>query len=323
MSEYVFNPASNDGQNGGEHAATALVATFVEILAELDARLIGPARPLKLPCNAWDMQVSLDAEGRPLTLGGLINAFYEDGRTRDLANFFDALQSFAPADDQLDDAMIEAVLRLDATAPVAGHEAVYPAICDAGLEAMQCAVTEGTLVSFAHPRWDFDQGVVACGDDQIAIDHASLVQHVDAIVLRKIDAAREEVTRRNFEVLRGRAFPSLLWGQDVVGQLQRFPSEFLGLTFRRIAKLDDIARRWQSSGAAMPDSGSLELKPESDLTMQNYAEERCYRSSTGEMRTYETHVWIDSGNRIHLLLDRAARTIEIGYIGPHLRTWKH
>lgn len=323
MTEYVFNPASNDGQNGGERAAATLIATFVETLAELDARLTGPAHPLKLPCNAWDMQVSLDAAGESVTLGQVINAFYEDGQTRDLASFFDALQSCAPADDQLDDATIDSVLRLEVTAPVAGHEAVYPAICDAGLAAMQCAVTDGTLVSFAHPRWDFDQGVVACGGDQIAIDHASRVPHVDAIVRRKLDAAREDVTRRNFETARERAFPSLLWGQDVVGQLQRFPSEFLALAFRRFAALDDIARRWRNTGIAMPDSGSLELKPESELTMQNYAEERRYRSSTGEMRTYETHVWIDSGNRIHLLLDQEARTVEIGYVGPHLRTWKH
>lgn len=323
MTEYVFNTASNEGHNGGLHAARELVIAFVETLAELDSRLTGQSWPLKLPTNAWELQVSVDAAGEPVSLGEIVNDFYEDSQTRELAAFFDALQTYAPAAEQLGDAVVEAILRLEISGPAAGYEAVYQAIRDAGIEAMQCAVTDGALVSLGHQRWDFDRAIVACGDDEVSIDHASRVRHVDVIAQRRLEAVRGEVTRRNFEVIRERAFPSLRWGQDVVKQLQQFPPEYLALTFRRLAALDDMARRWKDSAAAQLDPGSLDLKGESDLTMQNYAEERSFRSESGEMRTYETHVWIDSGNRIHLLLDRELRTVEIGYVGPHLRTWKY
>jgi len=321
VTEYVFNAASNDGQNGGLHAATSLVAILVETLAELDDQLAGPPRPLKLPQNPWDLQVSVSATGEGVSLGEIINDFFGAGETRDLATFFDALQCYAPAADQLVDATIEAILRLEPTGSSPGFEAIYPAICAAGLDAMQCAVTDGTLVSLDHDRWNFDRAVVACGAQTVEIDHASRPAHVDSIVQRQLAAARAEVTRRNFEAIRHLAFPSLLWGEEVAGQLQRFPAEYLGLAFTRLAALDDMARRWQETGSANPDSGGLELKGESDLTMQNYSDERRFRSSNGDMRIYETHVWIDRGNRIHLILDNEQRIIEIGYIGTHLRTW--
>jgi len=319
VTEYVFNSASNDGQNGGLHAATSLVANLVETLAELDDRLTGPPRPLKLPQNPWEFQVAVKATGEGVSLGEIINDFYGAGDTRDLATFFDALLCYAPAADKLDDATIEAILRLEPTGSAPGFEAIYPAICAAGLDAMQCAVTDGTLVSFDQDRWNFDRGVVACGAQTVQIDHASRPAHVDSIVQRRQEVARAQVTRRNFEAIRHLAFPSLLWGEEVAGQIQRFPAEYLGLAFTRLAALDDMARRWQETGNL--NLGGLELKGESDLTMQNYSDERRFRSSNGDMRTYETHVWIDRGNRIHLILDNEQRTIDIGYIGTHLRTW--
>lgn len=321
MAEYVFNAASNDGQNGGLHMATSLVAILVETLADLDDQLAGTPRPLKLPQNPWELQVAVRATGEGVSLGEIINDFYGAGETRDLASFFDALLCYAPAADQLDDATIEAILRLEPSAPAPGFEAIYPAICAAGLDAMQCAITDGTLVSLDHDQWNFDQAAVACGAQTVEIDHASRPEHVDSIVLRRLAAARAGVTRRNFEAIRHLAFPSLLWGEEVANQLRRFPSEYLGLAFTRLAALDDIARCWQETGSANPDLGGLELKGESDLTMQNYSDERRFRSSNGDPRVYETHVWIDRGNRIHLILDNEQRSIDIGYIGTHLRTW--
>lgn len=321
MTEYIFNTASNDGQNGGLHAATSLVAKLVETLADLDDQLAGPPRPLKLPQNPWELQVAVSATGQGVTLGEIINDFYGAGNTRDLATFFDALQCYAPAADRLDDATVEAILRLEPTASAPGFEAIYPAICASGLDAMQCAVTDGTLVSLDHDRWNFDRAVFACGAETVEIDHASRSAHVEVIVERRLATTRAGVSRRNFEAVRHSAFPSLLWGQEVAGQLQRFPSEYLGLAFTRLAALDDMVRRWQRTGSVNPDPQGLELKGESDLTMQNYSDERRFRSSSGEMRTYETHVWIDRGNRIHLIQDNERRTIDIGYIGTHLRTW--
>lgn len=278
---------------------------------------------MKLPRNPWDFPVTRDGQGQEISLGEVINRFYESSQTYELAAFFDALQCYAPTVGQLDETAIEAILRLSPSGPAAGHEAVFEAICEAGYDAMQCVVTGGTLVSFAHERWDFDHGVVQCGGKVVEFDHASRTSHVGGIIKRRIRAARSAVTRQNFEAIRAEAFPSLAWGQDTARQLQTFPSEYLGLAFTRLANLDEMVKRWRTSGTAAPDPGSMILRAESELTMQNYGLDRRFRSSTGEMTTYETHVWIDRGNRIHLLLDPANRALEVGYVGPHLRTWKY
>lgn len=323
MSEYVFNAASNDAQNGGLHAATALAVTLVQTLAELDGRLTGPARALKLPQNPWDLVFTQDAHDRSVSLGEIVNGFYDSGETRELAAFFDAMQCYAPAVERLDDSAIDAILRLSPARAMPGFECVYDAVCEAGYDAMQCAVTGGILVSLAHSKWDFDQASIVCESDPVAFDHASRPSHVDAIMHRKQEYLRASVRRQNFEAVRHQAFPSLAWGQDIPGQITKFPAEYLELAFARLASLDDIVRRWQASGSAEPEPGSIVFRNESALTMDNYGSMRSFRSASGDMRTYETHVWIDRGNRIHLILDRPTRSIEIGYVGPHLKTWKY
>ncbi|MER9546121.1 hypothetical protein NKI72_29445 [Mesorhizobium sp. M0437] len=323
MSEYVFNTASNDPAEATLHTGNALVATLLRTLAELDSQLPGPVRPIKLPHNPWDLIIAHDAKGIPISLGEIVSTFYESGSTRDLAAFFDALLCYAPAVEQLDESAIDAVLRLSPTGPVPGYENIYQAVCDAGYDAMQCVVTGGTLVSLAHNRWNFDHAVVECGTGRAELDHASRPGHVEAIVLRKQDAARVAVTRQNFEAIRETAFPTLMWGRDVTDQIMTFPAEYLGLAFARLASLDDLVQRWRASGAAQVDPGSMVLRNESDLTMDNYGDQRRFRAASGEIRTYEKHIWIDRGNRIHFILDQTLRAIEIGYIGPHLRTWNH
>jgi len=106
---------------------------------------------------------------------------------------------------------------------------------------MQWAVMDGTLISLAHARWDFDLASVMCGHSQLDTDHASRPPHVNAIFDRRLNAARVDITLRNFEAARHNAFSSLLWGQDVAEQLKQFPSEYLRLGFKRLASLDDIA----------------------------------------------------------------------------------
>ena len=321
MSEYIFNTRSNDPAGINAYNGAALVVTFLETLAELDFCLPGPARPLKLPQYAWELTFAHDTGGEPITLREIVDGFYESGNKRELAVFFDAMQCYAPAVDMLEDSMIEAILRLVPSGPVPGHEAVFQNVCDAGYDAMQCVVTNGILVSLDHPKWNFDHAIVECDDARIQFDHASRIDHVDPIAHR--DVARSDVSIRNFETIRQTAFPLLDWGRGVTDQIPIFPSEYLQLAFTRLAKLDDIVRHWRSSGSAEPDQGNLVFRNESTLTMDNYGNQRRFRSASGEMKTYEQHVRINQGNRIHFIIDVDARSIEIGYIGKHLRTWNH
>ena len=323
MSEYIFNTRSNNPAGITAHNGAALVVTLLETLAELDFCLRGPARPLKLPQYPWELIVAHDTGGESLTLREIVDDFYKSGTTRELAVFFDAMQCYSPAVAMLDDSAIEAILRLVPSGPVPGYEEVFQAVCAAGYDAMQCVVMNGTLVSLDHPQWNFDHAIVECEDARVQLDHASRVDHVDPIVRRERDVTRNVISTRNFEAIRQTAFPLLDWGQDVTDQLITFPSEYLKLAFTRLAKLDDITRNWKSSGSAEPDQGNLIFRNESALTMDNYGNQRRFRSASGEIKTYERHVWIDQGNRIHFIVDFDARSIEIGYIGTHLKTWKH
>ena len=151
MSEYVFNAHSNHAAETNAHEGRTLVVVLIETLAELDSCLPGPVRPLKLPRYPWELDVAQEADRGAITLRDVIDGFYESGATRDLAVFFDAMQCYAPTEEMLDDAAIEAILRLEPSGPVPGFEAVYQAICDAGLDAVQCAVVNGILVSLDRP----------------------------------------------------------------------------------------------------------------------------------------------------------------------------
>ena len=188
---------------------------------------------------------------------------------------------------------------------------------------MQCVVTNGTLVSLDHAQWNFDHAIVECDGARVQFDHASRVDHIGPIARRERDVARNAISTRNFESVRRTAFPLLDWGQEVTGQISTFPSNYLRLAFTRLASLDDIVRHWRSSGSAEPDQANLIFRNESALTMDNYGNQRRFRSASGEMKTYEQHVWIDQGNRIHVIVDVGARSIEVGYIGTHLRTWNN
>ncbi|MDP1598444.1 hypothetical protein [Phenylobacterium sp.] len=322
MSEYVFNAASNLPDRTGAADGLALTVTLIETLVELDTLPDRDNRPLKLPALPWDLAISRDADGTERSLGELANDLYESHETRQLAVYFDALQSHAPAIHALDDATVDAILRIQPTGAADGFEALFPAICDAGFDAMQCVVTGGTLVSLDRDPWRFSHVRFECDGRSADLGHASRPDHVGDLSVADRLEARERMTRQNFATVRRRAFPCLAWGDDVDRQIDTFPAEYLTLAFTRLAALDDIVRRWQNTSSAGPETANLVFHGESDLTMDNYGDQRRFRSSTGEVRTYEQHVWIDRGNRLHFILDSATRTLEVGYLGPHLKTWK-
>lgn len=321
MSEYVFNAISNLPDQTTVAEGRALTVTLLQTLAALDTFPGRENRPLKLPANPWVLTFSQDERGAAISFGDFAHSLYEAADTYPLAVYFDALNSHAPATAALDDAVIDAILRVQPTAASPGQEAVYEAVCEAGFDAMQCFVTGGTLVSLDRDPWRFALARFEIEGAPASLEHASRPNHVDELEREDRLEARRLVTRRNFAAFRERAFPCLTWGADVEGQMERFPAEYLSLAFSRLASLDDIVRQWRASGAATPDPGSLVFRGESDLTMQNYGDLRRFRSASGQMATYETHIWIDTGNRVHFIVDAARRGIEVGYLGTHLKSW--
>jgi hypothetical protein len=322
LSDYVLNRASLEPFIVGHEPAKNLVRTLIQTVADLDDGLGGAPRAFRVPQDVWELPFAKHAADGPiLTLGELANSLYEGPDTRDLATFFDALQTYSPAVEGLLDAEIDAILRFTPTKPANGYENLFDAITKAGFDAIQCAIVSSILISVDQAEWNFDHARFRSGDRELQFDHASRPVHASAIIDRARSRVRDQIGRENFEGLRIEAFPLLEWGADVSDQVSKFSADFLALAFKRLATLDDIARRWQTEQTVAPETGNIIFRSESDLTMQNYENDRKFRSSRGTVQTYEKHVWIDRGNRIHFIIKAKERTFEIGYIGPHLRTW--
>ncbi len=323
MSDRVFNRASNRPDVTTISQGRDLAIRFVQTLAELDVQFPGEPRALRLPQSPWELVFSDRDDEAPRSLGQYASEFYGSPETYDLGVFFDAMQSYAPAVAALEDEIVEAILEARLTGAAPGFDAEYEAIHAAGFEAMQCALTNSVLVSLDRAPWQFSRAAFLRDDVGAELRHASRPEHVADLVRDARRSAQVRMSRQSFMAERGTAFPCLDWGRDVEAQMAKFSSAYAPLAFGRLTMLDDIVRDWRARGLANPDTRSLVFKPESQLTMDNYGGERLHRSADGSMRTYETHIWIDGGHRIHFVTDPETRSLEIGYIGPHLRTWKH
>ena len=197
-----------------------------------------------------------------------------------------------------------------------------------------CAITDWVAVGFpSDPAWD---------GDQITVTFEELLSHGDLCEAEKIDNLsrqkhaspicnrhRERVLRglvdfKDAGVLwesRGEAFPDLLFGPDVEGQLMDLNTGHLGTVVNRLASLDSSARVWQETGGPLPPWESLVTNE--STTVRNdprLSERRRFRSRDGTNQMFMWHARYGSGGRIHLRFDAESRTVEIGYIGSHLPT---
>lgn len=113
-------------------------------------------------------------------------------------------------------------------------------------------------------------------------------------------------------------FPSLVFGLDVEKQLKAIGTELFASAVSRLVDLNTSAADWDATCSPTP-TYFCKVTGESGPTMNQYGGERVYRSSTGQHATYEKHARLHNGGRIHFLEISEQSTIEIGYIGKHLR----
>lgn len=321
MSDYVLNGASVAEAYADRATAQSDLAMMLRGLALLDAD--APVLPtFRLPADPWLIPVVREG-GDELTLGDLAHSLYATP-DRDVAAYFDALSRSMPADAGLDDATIEAVLRLAPDAPAPDHEVCYGSVQAAGFDAMLCAAANFVMASLRRSElWRFDRlGFVANGEIYL-FDHVAEPSHAEAIRERRRVAVRASLDARHFWSMKDQAFPNLRFGSDVRNQMERFDAKLLPLLFRRLAELDARARLWREGMNDAFPKGACEIKPETDQTMKRYGADRRFRGYDGVIRTFEHHVWVDHGHRVHLFHHVAERILEIGYVGPHLPTMRH
>ena len=196
-----------------------------------------------------------------ITLGELANGFYGTA-DHDLAEFFDSLSRSVPADRALDEASVEAILRLVPEYPATGYEETFASVQAAAIDAIICAAMNFTLVGLLRSDlWRFDSMGFVSGAETYVFDHVAEPSHAEAIYGRRIAALRSGLTARSFWLLRERVFPNLLFGLDVKVQVEKFNTTLMPLMFKRLAELDSRAKTWSISPTDQFPDGPTEIKP--------------------------------------------------------------
>ena len=117
-------------------------------------------------------------------------------------------------------------------------------------------------------------------------------------------------------------FPSLLFCTDVAEQMRALPKPALASILRGLFRLDDYARGWIASGFD-PDQVQCDVSPESDSTMNLFAQERTFVSPDGRSVTFSWHAKVGGPWRVYFHPGVGPGRLLVGYVGKHLRTAKY
>lgn len=196
-----------------------------------------------------------------------------------------------------------------------------------GAPLLLCAISGCIAVSLpSEKRWDRSQLKVnfeeLTDNDEISehssdIDNIAREIHASEIIerfrRRFIDEPKPSEIWQNRSVI----FPCLTFGLDVERNLHREANRLSDIT-EKLWELNETAQEWANTSGSSP-RWRTSISNES-VSVKNHPmreRERTFKSVNGMTKTYYLHMKIGS-RRIHFDTDGTTRTIEIGYIGPHL-----
>lgn len=121
-------------------------------------------------------------------------------------------------------------------------------------------------------------------------------------------------------------FPNLILCGVVHEQLSKIGnSSFFNQIVEKLKELDKVSAKWlagEFNYRMVNRDYALVVSPESEITMENYSNQRVFALPNGERKTFELH--IKAGDlRFHFFPDNETKSIYVGYIGPHLSTHLH
>lgn len=117
-------------------------------------------------------------------------------------------------------------------------------------------------------------------------------------------------------------YPQLLFCAAVEQHLEHYLSgnEALVQIMKRLSAINHYVGNWKE-GAFDANSLGSNVTPESQATLNQYAQERTFLCPDGVKRVFSWHARFPPGERrLYFYPDSELRTITIGYIGAHLRT---
>ena len=259
----------------------------------------------------------------------------DDVQCRDGYSLFDALQSLRARER---DAYLFLVtlaqkvplsqgLAPDAQARLQSCESLNPQGED-GDPLLLCVFTDAIAVGFpSSPDWDRDQLRVSF--DQLlpdgelesaeeTVDNLTRTVHAQAILQRHRNRYRAGTTAEEIWANRRDAFPNLMLAPQVEDQLREH-ERLLPQVLGKLSALDDAVRNWD--GGPAPTWRTL-VTPESKhvINTPKLHDARLFKSEQGGRRPFLWHARVGDGYRLHFRFDASDRSLEIGYIGPHLPT---
>lgn len=192
-----------------------------------------------------------------------------------------------------------------------------------------CAITGAIAVGFpSSPEWDRDQLLVTfeelllpdgeLNETEETVDNLARTGHARAILRRHQDRRRAGVTASEVWAHRRDAFPNLLFGPQVEDQLMKH-ERLLPQVVGKLAALDDAVRNWDEGPAP---NWQTRVTPESErvINTPKLHDARMFESEKGGRKPFLWHARAGNGYRLHFRFDGNDRSLEVGYIGPHLPT---
>lgn len=178
-----------------------------------------------------------------------------------------------------------------------------------------CADTNAIAVGFPSGIWDCDQ-VTVNGEAPNPVDNLTRSVHARAICERHRAALPQPKNFAELWETRRDRFPCLEFGLDVERQLARLDTAVLRTVIKRLESLNESAREWCVEGGAV--LWKCEVTDESSTVKEGrkWREKRRFKSCSGKPELFFLHTNLGNKMRIHLRI--GSRTVEIGYIGPHL-----
>lgn len=268
-------------------------------------------------CGAVGTTMRIASSGHEILQSGysLYDVWVElQGRYRDESKFFGRLLGKSKS--------------LDSEQLVPYEERTLPA--GEGLPLIFAAIEDGVLIGFpSEPRWDCDQLVVEFDELRLdgnldkrseEIDQLTRASHAASICDRHWSSIAEGIDNDPIRLWENRQniFSHLQFGLDVEQHLKR-EANHLPQIIKKLNDLNQSGKKWAEAGGNEP-PWKTKVTPESDRVRSNQGlrNQRCFRTSSGTRELFEWHARFGSSGRIHLRFNAATRTIEIGYIGPHL-----
>ena len=202
-----------------------------------------------------------------------------------------------------------------------------------GAPLLLCAFIDGIALSFTSAQlWRNDELTIRFDelddDDRFQnrfdrVDNLSDASQVAPILRHHLDEVRDVSSFTELWQSRNQAYPGLLFGQDFEAYLKRINGGLLRKVVRTLGVLNDCSNRWKRMRSAQPpDPWPSIVRPDSEYVRNDDAllDERRFKTQDGDTECFLLHTNITKGVRLHLRTVNSERLVEVGYVGPHLRT---